>query len=75
MMPRAKILRRIWQFVETSSPHTLIGLSDREIVENLVEQVRNILPLSSEDINVLSRYLEARTPLIRDLAYSKLALG
>ncbi|MEM7591607.1 MAG: hypothetical protein AAF383_08820 [Cyanobacteria bacterium P01_A01_bin.83] len=72
---KTEILRRIWQYVETSNPGTLIRLSDQEIVENLTKQVKNTLLLSSEDINTLSRYLEARIPLIRDLAYSKLAVS
>ncbi|MEM8718586.1 MAG: hypothetical protein AAGE84_04660 [Cyanobacteria bacterium P01_G01_bin.39] len=72
---KTEILRRIWQSVETSNPGALIRLSDQEIVENLTSQVKNTLPLSSEDINILGRYLEARIPLIRDLAYSKLAVS
>lgn len=66
------VLRRMWRFVETSNPYTITRLSDEEIVQNLIRQVEGIAPLSHEDLDILSRYIMARTPLIRDLAQSKL---
>jgi len=70
-----KILRRMWRFVETTNPYILTELSDEEIVRNLIRQVQSISPLSSEDVNLLAQYITARTPLIRDLAQSKLVMG
>ena len=70
-----KILRRMWRFVETSNPYTIIKQSDEEIVHNLIRQVESISPLPSEDINLLAKYISARTALIRDLAQSKLVMS
>ena len=69
------ILRKMWRFVETSNPYTIVKLSDQEIIENLTRQVSNISFLTSDDIQILSAYIAARTTLIRDLAQSKLVLG
>ena len=70
-----KILRRMWRFVETSNPYAIIKQSDEEIVRNLIRQVESISPLPSEDTNLLAKYIAARTPLIRDLAQSKLVMS
>ena len=70
-----KILRRMWRFVETSNPYMIIKQSDEEIVHNLIRQVESISPLPSEDINLLAKYIAARTALIRDLAQSKLVMS
>lgn len=69
-----KILRRMWRFVETANPYTIIKLSDEEIVQNLIRQVEDIAPLPQEEISLLAKYITARTPLIRDLAQSKLVM-
>lgn len=69
------ILRRMWRFVETSNPYTINKLSDEEIVQNIIRQVESISPLGSEDMNMLTKYIAARIPLIRDLAQSKLVMS
>ncbi|MEL6441244.1 MAG: hypothetical protein AAFQ80_18570 [Cyanobacteria bacterium J06621_8] len=69
------ILRKMWRFVETSNPYTIAKLSDEELVRNLIRQVESISPLAAEDLDILSRYITDRTPLIRDVAQSKLAIG
>ena len=66
-------LRRMWNFVETSNPHIIIKLSDDEIVQRLIKQVESISPLNLDKHEVLCSYISARTPLIRDLAHSKMA--
>lgn len=66
-------LRRMWSFVETSNPYTITKLSDAELVTRLIQQVESMSPLNLDDSDILSRYISARTPLIRDLAYSKIA--
>ena len=68
-----KTLRRMWNFVETSNPSTIINLSDDEIVKRLILQVESISPLNLDKHDILCRYISARTPLIRDLAHSKMA--
>ncbi|MGF1541066.1 MAG: hypothetical protein ACFCU5_11550 [Pleurocapsa sp.] len=71
MILNSKILRTVWTFVETSNPNNLLKLSDREIVQQLIQQVESVLVLSLEDNYHLSQYIASRTVLIRDLADSK----
>ena len=66
-----KIIRMIWAFVETSNPGSLVKLSDRELIQKLIDEVEKASFLSSEDSETLSKYIGSRTPLIRDLAYTK----
>lgn len=70
-----EILRRMWRFVDTANPYTITKLSDEEIVQNLVQQVEDIAPLPAEEISLLAKYITVRTPLIRDLAQSKLVMS
>lgn len=65
----------MWRFVETSNPYTIAELSDEELVHNLIRQVNGISPLAAEELDTLNRYIKARTPLIRDLAQSKLVMS
>ena len=73
MTLNTKTLRTIWNFVETSNPRVLLKLSDEEIVARLIQQVQDLSYLDSDDSDLLSRYISARTALIKDLAYSKMA--
>jgi hypothetical protein len=61
----------MWTFVETSNPNSLLKLSDREIIQQLIQQVDSVSTLSLEDNYNLSQYIASRTVLIRDLADSK----
>ncbi len=71
MSLNSKILRTIWTFVENSNPNCLLKLSDAEIIQQLIEQVKSVSTLSLEDNYNLSQYIASRTVLIRDLADSK----
>ncbi len=67
-----KTIRMMWTFVETSNPYNLLMLSDRELIQQLLEQIESVTFLSSEDNQILSKYIGSRTLLIRDLVYSKI---
>lgn len=66
-----KIIRLIWTLVETSNPYNLIKLSDRELSQQLIQEIERIFSLSSEESQNLSKYICSRALLIRDLAYAK----
>ena len=68
----AKTIRSIWALVDNANPHTLVKLSDRELIKQLLKQVENITPLSIETIRPISEYLGSKTLLIRELAYQKI---
>ena len=39
------ILRKMWRFVETSNPYTIVKLSDQEIIEKFDEaSIKYIIP-------------------------------
>ena len=72
-MVKTNMIRKIWGIVETDNPYKIINSSDRELTQSIISQVEEVSPLSSEDVNILNRYVTARTLLIRDLAYSKIS--
>lgn len=66
-----KIIRKIWKLVETSNPHSLLQLSDRELSQKLIKQIENVFALTREDSYALAAYIDSKRLLIRDLAYAK----
>ena len=66
-----RIIRTLWNFVETSNPYNLMRLSDGELIQQLINQVDRVSHLDSDESEILSQYIGSRTILIRDLAYAK----
>ena len=66
-----KIIRMVWDFVETLHPSSLLKLSDIELIQKLINEIEKASFLSPEDIQNLSKYIGSRTRLIRDLADTK----
>jgi hypothetical protein len=70
------LLRQIWATVEGTQAAMLLQLDDPGLASLLVDRVscddRN---LSYSDIDTLSSYIQAKLPLIRDMAQSRLASG
>lgn len=71
MTPR--ILRQFWSLIETTQSSVLLGLDDTNLVQWLLRQMRQERSLNLDEATALSAYIRARLPLIRDLAYSRLA--
>ncbi|BAY61671.1 MULTISPECIES: hypothetical protein [Calothrix] len=69
----SKILRQLWSEVEQTQTSTLVGLSDPDLVKQLVGQLDSKQALSSEEMNSVNAYLFSRTQLIRDLAFARSA--
>ena len=67
-----KILRMMWTLVEAANPYVLLKLTDGELIQQLSEQVEQEIPLDKRKNHKLSKYISARTPLIRELAYAKI---
>ena len=66
-----RIIRTIWNLVDTSNPYRLLQLSDRELSQQLIAEIQKVFALNSEDNHNLIKYLNSKTSLIRDLACSK----
>ncbi|MEL6439500.1 MAG: hypothetical protein AAFQ80_09635 [Cyanobacteria bacterium J06621_8] len=67
------ILRIMWKITESANPYKVVSLSDKELINNVISKVETAYHLSSEELGILHQYVTARIPLIRDLAYSKIA--
>jgi hypothetical protein len=68
------LLRQIWSLVETTQTNLLLNLDDESLVQCLLRQIHSERSLDSSETDVLSRYLQSRLPLIRDVALSRRAL-
>jgi muconolactone delta-isomerase len=66
-------LRQLWSVVEETQTSTLLKSDDEDLIQQLLKQLENKIFLSSEEINSLGAYIGSRVPLIRDLAYARLA--
>lgn len=78
MMKKSKLelttIREIWTNVEATNTSTLLQLNDAELVIQLQQQVERRLVLSLEESQFLNAYISSKTPLIRDLAESRIAM-
>jgi len=68
------LLRQIWSLVETTQTNLLLNLDDESLVQCLLRQLNTERSLDSYETDVLSRYIQSRLPLIRDVALSRRAL-
>ena len=66
-------LHQIWTAIENTHSHILLALSEPELVEHLLGELRGKTALGSEEIGVVSAYLHSRTSLIRDIAETRQA--
>ena len=66
----SKLLRILWSAVSETPPHLLIGFDDVALSHHLVRCIESRMQMSREESTEMHSYIAARTPLIRDLAYS-----
>ncbi len=69
----SSILRSLWAIIEETQATILLGLSDTDLIQQLLRQLENRKILSGEETNTVSAYIRSRTSLIRDLALSRAA--
>jgi hypothetical protein len=67
------LLRQLWMLVETTQAQLLLNLDDRSLVQRLTHELQDRQPLNSEQETVVTAYIEAKLPLIRDVAQSRLS--
>ena len=67
------MLRQLWSLIETTQADTLLHLNNSDLVEQLLAQIGTRTLLSREENNLLTTYIHAKIPLIRDLAEARLA--
>ncbi|WP_323258057.1 hypothetical protein [Spirulina sp. CCNP1310] len=62
------MLRQIWSLVEDAQATMILNQDDPSLVEWLLNQLREQRSLANEEVEIISHYLRARTPLIREIA-------
>jgi hypothetical protein len=66
-------IREFWTVIEGIQAMTLLSLSDAELVQQVLMHLAHQSLANGEDIPVISAYIQAKIPLIRDLAHARLA--
>jgi hypothetical protein len=66
------LMRQLWLLVEGTQATLLLNLEDEPLVQRLTRQMQDSSIMDAEARNALSLYLEAKLPLIRDVAQSRL---
>lgn len=66
-----KIMRQLWSVVEETHTKTLLQMDDASLVNLLVKQTRNQASLDCHEADFLCDYIQARLPLIRDIAHER----
>lgn len=65
------LLNQLWHLIEDTPTHILLSLEIRELIEQVLAQLERTNPLSPEENHLIRHYLQTKTPLIRELAYSR----
>jgi hypothetical protein len=66
------LMRQLWLLVEGTQATLLLTLEDEPLVQRLTRQMQDSSIMDADARNALSLYLEAKLPLIRDVAQSRL---
>ncbi len=65
-------LRQFWNIVESSQASMLVRLDDVSLVDSLLCQFRSYQILDAHESQLVSEYIQAKLPLIRDLASQRM---
>lgn len=71
-MISTSILRQLWTIIEDTQAIILLSLPESDLVNQLLSLVQQREVLSKQQYEAVKDYLHERTPLIRDLASSRL---
>ncbi|NET35964.1 MAG: hypothetical protein F6K19_28715 [Cyanothece sp. SIO1E1] len=69
----ALLLRQLWGLIEAAQTSILLTLDDSELVNWLLQQLREVRSLNPEEADAITLYTYSRLRLIRDLAESRRA--
>ncbi|MEB3229802.1 MAG: hypothetical protein VKJ64_02245 [Leptolyngbyaceae bacterium] len=69
MSPR--MIRQVWTLIEKSQPHTLLSLDDNSLVSWIISEMESGRLLNSQEVDLYSRYIRSRLPLIRDMVAAR----
>lgn len=69
-----KVMRQFWSLIEVTQTHILLSLDDASLVQWLAHQLGQQNLLNLENVEDCTNYINARLPLIRDLAHARQCL-
>ena len=67
-----KMMRQLWVIVENTQVSTLLQFDDSALVQLLVRRFTAQQPIDAQAKCSLNHYIQARLPLIRDIAGGRL---
>lgn len=67
------MLRQLWSAIENSQAHLLLKLDDASLVQWLVKQLSRDRNIEREEADLIGKYIQSRSSLIRDMAQQRLS--
>ncbi|MBD2097341.1 hypothetical protein H6F90_19770 [Trichocoleus sp. FACHB-591] len=71
-MMTPKMMRQLWSLVDTTQVSTLLQFDDSALAQLLLKQLTAEQPIDAQTASSLNTYIQAKLPLIRDTAESRL---
>ncbi|MBD1864712.1 MULTISPECIES: hypothetical protein [Trichocoleus] len=71
-MMTPKMMRQLWSLVDTTQVSTLLQFDDSALAQLLLKQLTAEQPIDAQTARSLNTYIQAKLPLIRDTAESRL---
>ncbi|NEQ55218.1 MAG: hypothetical protein F6K11_34705 [Leptolyngbya sp. SIO3F4] len=65
------LLRQLWSVIDTAHSNHILSLDDQGLANWVMEQLCNQSSLDNVELSQVSRYIQSKLPLIRDMAQSK----
>ncbi|HEY9749098.1 MAG TPA: hypothetical protein V6C63_10490 [Allocoleopsis sp.] len=69
-----KMMRQLWSVVDTIQVSTLLQFDDSALAQLLLRQFAAEQPIDAQAAHSLNTYIQAKLPLIRDTAESRLCV-
>lgn len=65
------LLRQLWTLIEDTQTHILLRMDDQSLVQWLLKQIKQEQSLDGNETDMLTKYIQSRLSLIRDLAQER----
>ncbi len=67
-MVTPNMMRQLWALVESTQVSTLLQFEDSDLVQLLLKRFQAQQLIDAQDTRTLDTYIQAKLPLIRDIA-------
>ncbi len=65
------LLRQLWSVIDTAHSSHILSLDDQGLANWVIEQLCHQSPLDTVELTQVSRYIQTKLSLIRDIAQNK----